>query len=61
VELHLTRTVKVDDLPTCYSAADRERDLDPSKSRRGERMIFEGAGKAARNLQVHTKGRPAST
>jgi len=37
------------------------RDLDALKSRRGERMIFEGAGKPARSRQVQAKGRPALT
>ena len=38
-----------------------ERDLDALKSRRGERMIFEGAGQAARRRQVPAKDRPALT
>jgi len=37
------------------------RDLDALKSRRGERMIFEGAGQVARSRQVQAKGRPALT
>jgi hypothetical protein len=38
-----------------------ERDLDALKSRRGERMIFEGAGEAACSRQVQAKDRPALT
>jgi hypothetical protein len=37
----------------------QERDLDALKSRRGERMIFEGAGRVARSRQVQAKDRPA--
>jgi hypothetical protein len=36
-----------------------ERDLDALKSRRGERMIFEGAGQRARSRRVQAKDRPA--
>jgi hypothetical protein len=38
-----------------------ERDLDALKSRRGERMIFEGAGKAACSRRVQAKDRSALT
>jgi hypothetical protein len=38
-----------------------QRDLDALKSRRGERMIFAGAGQQARNRQVQAKDRPALT
>ena len=38
-----------------------ERDRDALKSRRGERMIFEGAGQRACSRPAQAKGRPAST
>ena len=38
-----------------------ERDRDALKSRRGERMIFEGAGQWACSRPVQAKGWPAST
>src|SRR6516164_9637557 len=38
-----------------------ERDRDALKSRRGERMIFEGAGQRACSGSAQAKGRPAST
>ena len=36
-----------------------QRDLDALKSRRGERMIFEGAGQGTRSRQVEAKDRLA--
>ena len=38
-----------------------ERDRDALKSRRGERMIFEGAGEHACSQQVEANDRPALT
>jgi len=38
-----------------------QRDLDALKSRRGERMIFEGAGERACNRRVQAKDQPALT
>jgi hypothetical protein len=35
-----------------------ERDLDALKSRRGERLIFEGADQVARSRPVQAKDRP---
>jgi hypothetical protein len=39
----------------------QERDLDALKSRRGERMIFEGASECVCSQPVEAKDRPAST
>jgi hypothetical protein len=38
-----------------------QRDLDALKSRRGERMIFDGAGQEACSRQVQAKDQPALT
>lgn len=46
---------------TVNEDASPERDLDALNSRRGERMIFEGAGQGARSRQVWAKGRPPLT
>jgi hypothetical protein len=47
--------------PTLNEDRCLQRDLDALKSRRGERMIFEGAGEHACSQQVEANDRPALT